>query len=170
MCGISTLPWSAMKTQIKYGKRLTAIGKIGKVEQCLELLRTMKNQRIALSHWNVSAVMNARLQSNHYGQAMNVWDELVSEYNVKPNFVCYTIAMRLAFNNNDHRTTLSLAQNVKKGFIKEMENWHWNRLIESYLAVSNVKSAMTEYNNMKLLNVEKSHYTYAILLHGLIKR
>lgn len=157
--------------KIDFGKQLTKLCKNGQLNEGLALYRKMKSNKIECSHWNLSALLNGCLKSrsNQTSEYLNIWQEVVIDDGVKPNFVCYSTAMRCAQICTDYDFQIYVGSKMKEKYVEFMANYHWNRIIESLLQSKRTHSALSIYKEMKMKNVNPSMHTMSIVLNGLIK-
>ena len=154
------------KKKIELGKQLTKLCKDGQLNKGLALYRRMKANSIELSHWNLSALLNGCLKSECSREYLCIWQEVVIEDGVRPNFVCYSTAMRCAHICSDYDSQIYFGSLMKEKYAEFMENYHWNRMLESLLKSKRTRSALTLFDEMPS---PYSAHTISIMLDGLIK-
>lgn len=157
--------------KIEFGKQLNKLCKNGQLTAGLALYRKMRANNIECSHWNLSALLNGCLksQSNQRSEYLRIWQEVVIDDGVRPNFVCYSTAMRCAHICSDYDFQIFIGCKMKEKYADFMVNYHWNRMIESLLKSKRTRSALNTFKEMKMRKIAPSMHTMSIMLDGFIK-
>ena len=157
--------------KLSYDQKLMRLCKSGKsVNDGLNLVNQMRDKNIKLSHYTLSALLNACIYSKTYDKYQFIWYKCINEYNIKPNCVSYILAISAASYCNNHQHIEQLIIEMNKYPKDIMKQFHWNQLFDSLGRISNIQSLLTLYDEMKLNSkYDGDKYTLSILLNTLIK-
>ena len=131
-----------LATKLKYDRQLMHLCKMGKLTDAMNLVNQViinGNKEKHLSHYTLSALLNACIHSKNYNEYRVIWDKCINEYKIEPNCISYLIAICAASHCNDSVHIEQLLSEMKKYPLETMKQFHWNQLFDSLGRVNNIQ-------------------------------
>ena len=146
--------------------------KSGRVRDGMQLVKSMVDDNIELSHFTLSALLRGCIEDKRYlKQYQSVWTRLVNDWGIAPNHVSYVMAITAASHCHD----VTAMNAFKEGLWREcspsiLDQWHWNELMAAFGRCSDIDAMLTVFDAMKHCNAEfGDQYTMSIVLNALIR-
>ena len=149
-------------------KKLRSLCYQRNINEALALYSTMMNNK-ECNAFCLYIIMWGCIKGNIPNECESIWDTTVNINGIKPNYVCYSVGIRAAYECNDLGRQIYFCNIIKDKYYHHMSDWHYNRLMDCYLKQNKVSDALNEYNALKESNKLYSYPTIAIILRGLLK-
>ena len=132
-----------------YSQKIFKLCNSGQLESALALVDEMVSSRIALSHYNFSALIQGTISSDNPCKYRSIWSEFENKYGIKPNHVTYSLLISAASRCNHVDTVNEIAKVMQQQHGNVMDTKSWNQLISALGRINSIDAMLEALDTMK---------------------